>query len=170
MHRYLAFTVLMGLSGSLFSDVSDSLKRDVYRAILKHENWIITEHLESYYEGVTAYLDDEQIMTWDWSVRGMLDEMNIEEIQLDGKGKPEVIIQTKAHGYCGSGGCNAHILKLDRDVPEYLGSFFYNGEIKVIKTKGLPTENSHYDFSVTGKGGVDIYEFNHISSMYSKKH
>jgi len=164
--RVLGIFLLFIISFSSFASEQDQLRRDVYKAILKHEPWILMEHLESASDAFMPFLSDEEVMTWDWSVRDVLSGISIEEVQLDKSDRKEVIIQTFARTYCGSGGCNAYILKLDGDEPRYLGTFFYNG--KLIEPDLAVIKESYtgfYDFAIQGSS-IDVYRFDKNKNEY----
>ena len=148
---------------------NEELRRDVYRLILHKESWILTEHLESAADAFMPFLNDDELTTWDWSVRKILDDIDIEEIQLDRSERKEVVIQTHARTYCGSGGCNAHILKLDGDEPRYIGTFFYNGNIiKPLITETRIPDSGFYDFAIQGSN-IDVYRYNTAKEQYTLK-
>ena len=167
--RVLGIFVLFIFSFSSFASEQDQLRRDVYKAILKHEPWILMEHLESASDAFMPFLSDEEVMTWDWSVRKVLDGITWEEIQLDDSDRPEVIIQTHARTLCGSGGCNAHILKLDGDEPSHLGTFFYNGKlIPPVITNRMKPDSGFYEFAVQGSY-IEVYRYDPIKREYRIK-
>jgi len=172
MKNWVLFVTMIFFSLQVFSNDSRSqaddieLRRDVYRLILHKEPWILSEHLESASDAFMPFLNDEELMTWDWSVREVLNGLTIEEIQLDQSDRKEVIIQTHARTYCGSGGCNAHILKLDGDEPRYIGTFFYSGTIvkpKIMKNDYLSSR--FYDFAVQGSS-IDVYRYDSKKGLY----
>ena len=161
--------LLILIATSVQAKDGEDTRRDIYSAILKHMSWILTEHLESASEAYMPFLSEGEVMTWDWSVRQVLDGITWEEVQLDDSERPEVIIQTHARTLCGSGGCNAHILKLDGDEPSHLGSFFYNGKlIPPVVSERLKPDSGFYEFAVHGSH-IDIYQYDPVKREYRIK-
>ena len=151
--------LLILIATSVQAKDDEDTRRDIYSAILKHMPWMLAEHLESASEAYMPFLSEEEVMTWDWSVREVLEGIKFEEVQLDKSKRPEVIVQTFARTYCGSGGCNAHIIKLDGEKPTYLGTFFYNGKL-IAPDFGYIKESASgfFDFAVQGRS-IDRYSY-----------
>ena len=149
---------------------TDQTRKDIYRLILHKESWILKEHLDSASDAFMPFLKDDELDTWNWSVREVLDGIDYREIQLDQSERKEVIIHTHARTYCGSGGCSAHLLKLDGDEPRYIGTFFDTGKIIEPNFNKTDTLSSgFYDFAVQGRSTIDVYTYDTGKNKYRLK-
>ena len=145
-------------------------RNDVERAIVIGAPEILVAHLASDLDRNASYKKGQQLDQWEWSVRNVLQRMTFEFVQLDFSNTPEVLVNIYEIGSCGSGGCTAHLLKLDGKKPRYLGEVFDSGELIGPSITGVRKPDSgFYDFAFRGTGGFDVYTYDPTTGQYRYK-
>lgn len=166
---FLIFLVMSIVSlGSQASELPS--RNDVERAIIIGAPEILVAHLASDLDRNVSYKKGQQLDQWDWSVRNVLQRMTIEFVQLDFSDTPEVLVNIHEIGSCGSGGCTAHLLKLDGKKPRYLGEVFDSGELIGPSITGVRRpESGFHDFAFRGTGGFSVYTYDPTTRQYRYK-
>lgn len=145
-------------------------RAEVERAIIVGAPEILVAHLVSDLDRNASYKKGQQLDQWDWSVRNVLQRMTFEFVQLDFSVTPEVLVNIHEIGSCGSGGCTAHLLKLDGKKPRYLGEVFDSGELIEPSITGIrKPESGFHDFAFRGTGGFGVYSYDANSGEYRLK-
>ena len=145
-------------------------RSDIERAIVIGAPEILVAHLVSDLDRNSINQKNQVRKEWDWSVRNVLKRMTFEFVQLDFSDTPEVLVNIHEIGSCGSGGCTAHLLKLDGKKPRYLGEVFDSGELIEPSITGVRKPDSgFYDFAFRGTGGFDVYTYDLTTGQYRYK-
>lgn len=145
-------------------------KADVERAVIIGAPELLVSHLNSDLDLNASFKTAEQLLEWDWSVKRVFERMDYEFVQLDSSEMSEVFVSLYEVGSCGSGGCPAHIFKLDGAKPRYLGEVFDTGDLIEPSITGVRKPQSEfYDFAFRGTGGFDVYSFDPNLGKYRIK-
>lgn len=167
-------TILVFLVTAIVSSASRGnelpSRSDVERAIVVGAPEILVAHFVSDLDRNSINQKNEVRKEWDWSVRNVLKRMTFEFVQLDFTDTPEVLVTINEIGSCGSGGCTAHLLKLDGKKPRYLGEVFDSGELIEPSITGVrKPESGFHDFAFRGTGGFNVYTYDPTTRQYRYK-
>jgi len=167
VHKLICI-VFAGLSTITYA--IEPSQKDVQRALIYAAPHLLVSHLESYLDIGAPDLSGDGPADLNWSVSRVLENMTYEFVQLDFSETPEVIVTLFEMGTCGSGGCSAHVLKIDGSRPRYLGEVWDSGELIQPSITGIRKPDSGFhEFAFRGTGGFDVYYYDRGTKEYRLK-
>ena len=154
---------------SLYQD-GRPLTDEVKAALLYTQSDLILSEIIHGFERFLPGKSMAELSDWSYGSEEILSNLTFAEIQLDDSPRKEVMVLFQSPGYCGSGGCSGLLLKLDSDLPSFLGEVFLSGSIvPPVIGPGAGPEHGFYDFAISGDAGIYVYTYNPATGEYHQK-